>query len=239
MNQVQMEFEHYFLNKILKVIYLPSWRGVYLVFLVEAHLGITRFPNHITRQIDFRRHIERLRKDRYKCRKTYRVFVGEFKDPMAYEDFIWKYIAQALTVFEPTPDTNCFAIQNLRQYYESSLDRGAHTPSGIFTNPRNSLYDLIQNLRTPPVGGNSSAHESFFTIDNRTPQNMGRSASSLNFSDISRIEDKQQTPGGFFSGIMRPTPKKKYTIEHSDYGLKTEVVKSKRSLVRTFADRVD
>lgn len=109
-----MEFEHYFLNKILKVIYLPSWRGVYLVFMVEAHLGITRYPNHITRQIDFRRHIERLRRDRYKCRKTYRVFVGEFKDPMAYEDFIWKYIAQALTVFDPTPDSNCFAIQNLR-----------------------------------------------------------------------------------------------------------------------------
>lgn len=68
---------------------------------------------------------------------------------------------------------------------------------------------------------------------------MTRSASSLNFSDISRIDDRQQTPGGFFSGMTRPTPKKKYTIEHSDYGLKTEVIKGKYSGIRTFADRVD
>ena len=240
----KMEFEHYFLNKILKVIYLPSWRGLYLVFLVEAHLGITRYPAHISRQIDFRRHIERLRRDRYKCRKTYRVFVGEFRDPMAYEDFIWKYIAQALHGFDPTPETNCFTLQNLRQHFDASVSLDRQSPSvggggGIFTNPRNSLYDMIQNLRTPAA--NSSAYESFFTIDNKTPANMARSGSSFNFSDISKIEEiAAQTPGGFLSQIRRPTPKKKYTIEDSDYGIRSEGVKKKKpSAVRTFADRVD
>ena len=83
---------------------------------------------------------------------------------------------------------------------------------------------MIQNFKTPG-GLNSSGHESFFTIDNKanhpngvmvggsnTPVNNpqhhpNHSLSSFNFSDISKIEDMNQTPGGFMSGIFRATPK--------------------------------
>ena len=221
----QMEFEHYFLNKILKVIYLPSWKGLYVVFLVEAHLGITRYPGHLARQLDFRRHLERLRKDRFKCRKTYRVFVGEYRDPMAYEDFIWKYIAQLLACFDPSPESNVFAIQNLRLYYESPGAQAPHgpdrslnhtPPSRIFSGQRNSLEFLVQNMKTPAgLSGDLELQDSLFTGggagDLRTP-GLVRSHSSINFSDISKIEEVNQTPGGFYS-VSRSVYRKKYSIE--------------------------
>ena len=83
---------------------------------------------------------------------------------------------------------------------------------------------------------NSSAQDSFFTIDNRMKNNNGTvvaggltpnqqinnhnfqnlnyqhnntnaSLTSFNFSDISKIDEINQTPGGFMSGDYKATPK--------------------------------
>ncbi len=62
---------------------------------------------------------------------------------------------------------------------------------------------------------------------------MTRSASSFNFSDISKIDETNQTPGGFYS-IVRPAhPRHKYHMEvESEYGLSPPM--SKRVAMRSF-----
>lgn len=75
-------------------------------------------------------------------------------------------------------------------------------------------------------------------MDNRaTPGHFARSRSSFDFSDISRIDELNHTPGGFFS-IIKNNKKSKYTAdERSDYGL--ESAPKSRVPLKSFEDRTE
>ena len=75
--------------------------------------------------------------------------------------------------------------------------------------------------------------------------NPNTSLTSFNFSDISKIDEVNQTPGGFMSGDIRATPKvgrpivNPYSIIDRNEGQPQSAKMQRPTKARTFADRVD